>query len=207
VVQEHLDTFDTLHFGSHLVLKTILGCLSAAQEKTSETRDFLESHRDDMQSRSALYFLHHPPKPAGAGLGQNIHTDAGTLTLLFTQQPGLQVLSPATNQWEYVVARPGHGIVNVGDTLRFLSLEKFRSALHRVLPLTDEKGAQNYHRYSTAYFLRAADAAVFIGNDGKPTTAEDWFLRKFQSFTQDRSVQRLDSVAFGGMEKSLGVNV
>ncbi len=141
------------------------------------------------------------------GLGQNIHTDAGTLTLLFTQQVGLQVLSPTTGQWEYVETRPGHGIVNVGDTLRFLSNERFRAALQRVLPLTDETGAQPFDRYSTAYFRRAADDAVFVGNAGKETTADEWFLRKFRSFTQERSVQRLDSVAFGGMEKSLGIDL
>ncbi|KAB8271695.1 hypothetical protein BDV30DRAFT_240175 [Aspergillus minisclerotigenes] len=121
--------------------------------------------------------------------------------------PGLQVLSPTTGDWEWVHTQEGHGIVNIGDTLRFLSGEWFRSALHRVLPLTDEDAAQPYDRYSTAYFVRAADDAVFIGNDGKRTTADEWFLRKFHSFTQDRSVQRLDSVAFGGIEKSLGVKV
>ncbi|KAE8368137.1 hypothetical protein BDV27DRAFT_122839 [Aspergillus caelatus] len=208
VVRQSLLTFDDLHFGAHLVTKTILSALADATPNDGKIQSFLNTHLDDKQSRSALYFLHHPPKPPGSqGLGQNIHTDAGTLTLLFTQQPGLQVLSPTTGEWEWVHTREGHGVVNVGDTLRFLSGERFRSALHRVLPLTDEDGAQPYDRYSTAYFLRAADDAIFVGNDGKNTTADEWFLRKFHSFTQDRSVQRLDSVAFGGMEKTLGVKV
>ena len=206
MVRENDQSFNDLHFGSHFILKTILSAVSSKMKDLEATR-LSDSHKDDMQSRSALYFLHHPPKPAGSGLGQNIHTDAGTLTLLFTQQVGLQVLSPENGDWEYVQTRKGHGIVNVGDTLRFLSMERFRSALHRVLPLVDEQGNQNYDRYSTAYFLRAADEAIFVGNDGKSTTAEDWFLKKFHSFTQDRSVQRADSVAFGGMEKSLGIAV
>ncbi|KAK3314215.1 hypothetical protein B0H66DRAFT_630699 [Apodospora peruviana] len=210
VVQNHQSTFDALHFGSHFVLQTILSALSdATTDPKNAATSFSSSHKDDSPSRSALYFLHHPPKPAGAGrLGQNIHTDAGTLTLLFTREPGLQVLSPTTAQWEHVASRPGCAVVNVGDTLRFLSGERFRSALHRVMPITDPvTGAQPNDRYSTAYFLRAADDAVFVGNDGKETTADEWFLRKFSSFTKDRSVQRLDSVAFGGMEKTLGVVV
>ncbi|KAE8343796.1 hypothetical protein BDV24DRAFT_149381 [Aspergillus arachidicola] len=179
---------------------TILSVLSEATPTNGNVETFLKTHPNNgKQWRSALYFLHHPPKPPGSqGLSQNIHTDAGTLTLLFTQQPGLQVLSPTTGQWEWVHPREGHGVVNVGDTLRFLSEERFRSALHRVLPLTDKDSAPPYDRYSTAYFLRAAEDVVFVGNDGKKTTAEEWFVRKFHSFTQDWSVQRLDSVAVGG---------
>lgn len=205
VVLDHRTVFDNVQYGSHHVLKTILARLAGTSSHPAP--QFLDTHDDDMQSRSALYFLHHPPKPASAGLGQNIHTDAGTLTLLFTQQIGLQVVSPVTGSWEYVASRPGHGIVNVGDTLRFLSNERYRSALHRVLPVTDEEGRQAYDRYSTAYFLRAADKAVFKGNDGRDTTAEEWFLRKFESFTKERAEQRVDSVAFGGIEKTLGIKV
>ena len=76
-----------------------------------------------------------------------------------------------------------------------------------MLPVTDEKGGQAYDRYSTAYFLRAADKAVFKGNDGRETTAEEWFLRKFESFKKERAEQRVDSVAFGGIEKTLGIKV
>jgi isopenicillin N synthase-like dioxygenase len=182
------------------VVKTILSRVSDVCGLEGSRR-FEHYHQDNAKSRSALYFLHHPPTDGKEGKGQNIHTDAGTLTLLFTKQRGLQVLSPTTNGWESVATKPGCAVVNVGDTLRFLSNQRFRSAMHRVLPPGTED------RYSTAYFLRAADNAVFKGNDGKDTTAEQWFLRKFYTFTLSREEQRKDSVAFGGMEKALGVTV
>ncbi|KAJ1712284.1 hypothetical protein NYO67_5567 [Aspergillus flavus] len=101
------------------------------------------------------------------------------------------------SEWEWVHTREGDSIVNAGDTLRFRSGERLQSALHRVLPLTDKDSAHPYDRYSTAY-LRAAEDAVFVGKDGKKTRADEWFLRKFHSFTQDSSVQRLYLVAVGG---------
>lgn len=89
------------------------------------------------------------------------------------------MLSPTTSEWEWAHTREGDSIVNAGATLRFLSGERLQSALHRVLPLTDKDSAHPYDRYSTAY-LRAAEDAVFVGNDGKKTTADEWFLREFQ---------------------------
>lgn len=89
------------------------------------------------------------------------------------------MLSPTTSEWEWVHTREGDSIANAGGTLRFRSGERLQSALHRVLPLTDKDSAHLYDRYSTAY-LRAAEDAVFVGNDGKKTTADEWFLREFQ---------------------------
>ncbi|KAL8704839.1 MAG: hypothetical protein Q9201_002034 [Fulgogasparrea decipioides] len=201
VVQENLGLFERFQFSAHEVVKTILSLMSDVCALKGPLR-FEHHHQDDFPSKSALYFLHHPPTDGKEGLGQNIHTDAGTLTLLFTKQPGLQVLSPTSSEWEEVVAKPGCAVVNVGDTLRFLSNDCFRSAMHRVLP----KGTED--RYSTAYFLRAADNAIFVGSDGKETTAEQWFFRKFRTFTLSREEQRKDGgVVFGGMEKALGVAV
>ncbi|KAJ6437218.1 multidrug resistance protein fnx1 [Purpureocillium lavendulum] len=107
--------------------------------------------------------------------GHNAHTDVGSFTLLFTEQPGLQVLSPKTGEWEYIAAKAGHAIVNVADTLRFISGRRFKSAMHRVLP---PGGDMSTDRYSAAYFLRAGDGVVFKGINGEDVTAEQWFLSK-----------------------------
>lgn len=61
---------------------------------------------------------------------------------------------PPTNGKD-VVSKSECAIVNVRDTLRFLSNERFRSVMHRVSPPGNED------RYSTAYFLRAADGTIF----------------------------------------------
>jgi hypothetical protein len=62
-------------------------------------------------------------------------------------------------------------------------------------------------RYSAAYFLRASDSAVFKGMDGEEVTAEQWFLSKYSSFNKTMGEQRVDSVATGGMDKDLGLEV
>lgn len=51
-------------------------------------------------------------------MGHNKHTDIGTLTLLFTEQLGLQLelQHPGSDEWEFVAPLAGHAIVNVGDS-------------------------------------------------------------------------------------------
>jgi isopenicillin N synthase-like dioxygenase len=206
VVQEHRDLFEKFQLSAHYVLKTLLECLSDASGLQGDER-FDALHPDELPSRSTLFFLHHPVSEAlidKTARGHNAHTDVGSFTLLFTEQPGLQVLSPRTNKWEYVTAKPGHAIINVADTLRFISKKRFRSAMHRVLP---PGGEMSQDRYSTAYFLRASDSAVFDGINGEQVTAEQWFLSKYASFNKTMREQRLDSIATGGMESDLNVAI
>ncbi|KAI3319052.1 hypothetical protein HD806DRAFT_301268 [Xylariaceae sp. AK1471] len=206
VVHEHLDLFEKFQLSAHYVLKTLLECLSDASGLQGRER-FEAYHPDELPSRSTLFFLHHPVSDAlndKTARGHNAHTDVGSFTLLFTEQPGLQVHSPQTNRWEYVTAKPGHAIINIADTLRFMSKKRFRSAMHRVLP---PGGKMSQDRYSTAYFLRAADDAVFNGINGEQVTAEQWFLSKYASFNKTLQEQRLDSVATGGMDRETGVAV
>ncbi|KAJ3960619.1 hypothetical protein N0V92_002695 [Colletotrichum tropicale] len=159
------------------------------------------SHRDDSRSKSTLYFLHYPPGSQDIkNVGQNMHTDIGTLTLLFAPQWGLQVFSPADEAWTYVEPRPGHAIVNVGDTLRFLSRKRFRSALHRVLPLG---GVQNEDRYSISYFLRATDSTEFKDSNEEESDAKQWYLKKYEMYELPHAIQKEQTVLSGGMAQEL----
>lgn len=206
VVLENLDLFETFQLSAHYVLKTLLGNLSDAAGLNGNDR-FESYHPDELPSKSTLFFLHHPVSEAledKTARGHNAHTDVGSFTLLFTEQPGLQVLSPKTNEWEYVVAKSGHAIINIADTLRFISKRRFRSAMHRVLP---PGGKMSKDRYSTAYFLRAGDSMVFKGINGEEVTAEQWFLSKYSSFNKTLQEQRLNSIATGGMDKDLGISI
>ncbi|KPM44140.1 hypothetical protein AK830_g2475 [Neonectria ditissima] len=206
VVLKHLDLFERFQLSAHYLLKTLLERLSDAAGLQGSGR-FEAYHPNEIPSKSTLFFIHHPVSDALAdktARGHNAHTDVGSFTLLFTEQPGLQVLSPKTNEWEYVSAKPGHAIINVADTLRFMSKKRFRSAMHRVLPAG---GSMSQDRYSIAYFLRAGDSVVFEGVNGEKVTAEEWFLSKYQSFNKTLQEQRLDSVATGGMDRDLGVAI
>lgn len=131
-------------------------------------------------------------------MGHNKHTDIGTLTLLFSEQYGLQVLSPETNHWQFIEPKPEHTVINVGDSLRFLSKKRFWSCVHRVIP-TEQ--TQPEHRYSIAYFLRAEDEAVYVDSHGQKISAKDWHDNKYEVFRQRHDQQEKDSILTGGMEK------
>lgn len=210
VVLKNLDKFQEYMHSAHYVLLKLLECLSTAASVEAEDRYELY-HPPELPSKTAMLFLHYPgatdtasenkqEEPKG---GHNAHTDAGVLTLLFVDSPGLQVLSPRTNEWENVSTKPGHAIVNVGDTLRFVSRKRFRSILHRVVLPEDQVAS----RYATAYFLRASDQAVFTGLNGEKLTAQEWFDKKYDSFEKTLREQESNPVATGGMAQDLGVRV
>ncbi|KAG8165695.1 hypothetical protein KVR01_004247 [Diaporthe batatas] len=206
VVSTNLDKFQGYMNSAHYILLKLLECLSTAAGVRAEDRYELY-HPPELASKTAMLHLHYPASDASEGKeesgGHNSHTDAGSLTLLFVDSPGLQVLSPKTNEWEYVSTKPGHAIVNVGDTLRFVSKKRFRSILHRVV-LPDDRVAS---RYATAYFLRAGDQVVFQGLKGEKLTAQEWFDKKYDSFEKTLQEQESNPIATGGMAQDLGVRV
>ena len=73
-------------------------------------------HRPDVASLDIVRLLHYLPQPATEkGDPQTPHTDLGSLTLLFTGAPGLQVLDPQSKKWVYVMPKPNCAVVNIGD--------------------------------------------------------------------------------------------
>ncbi|KAF5711900.1 2og-fe oxygenase family [Fusarium mundagurra] len=113
VVHENLQLFETLQLSAHFPLKTLLSRLSDAAGLKDNDR-FEKCHPDTLPSKSTVFFIHHPLSDDldnKTARGHNVHTDVGSFTLLFTEQPGLQVISPTTNKWEYIAAKPGHAIM------------------------------------------------------------------------------------------------
>lgn len=58
------------------------------------------------------------------------HTDWSTVTILFTPQPGLELIQDG--QWRRVPAIPGTFVVNTGDMLERWSGGRFKSTIHGV---------------------------------------------------------------------------
>ncbi|KAL6918433.1 hypothetical protein ACHAPO_008383 [Fusarium lateritium] len=200
VVSDNIQLFDRFTSACHFISKLLLDCLSDGLELKGYDR--LENHHhDDQRSKSTLYFLHYPPGAQDPNkVGQNMHTDIGSLTILHAPQWGLQVFSPADGAWEYVEPRPGHAIVNVGDTLRFLSGKRFKSALHRVLPLG---GIQIEDRYSISYFLRASDSTEFKDSDEDESSAKQWYTKKYAMYEMPHVIQKQQTTLSGGMAQEL----
>lgn len=134
-------------------------------------------------------------------IGHQQHTDIGSLTLLFSEQWGLQVQRPGTEAWEFIEPRVGHAVINVGDSLRFASGDKLYSCIHRVVPVDTPEP-----RYSIAYFLRPEDNVEYKDSNGRKIRASDWHDEKYGVFQQDHKSQEANySVLMGGMNKVVEV--
>ena len=76
-------------------------------------------------------------------LGIRSHTDWGYLTILWTDNDGLQIKNN-DGVWIDVPVLPNHFIINIGDMLEILSSGKLKSTIHRVIVKKE--------KYSMAYF-------------------------------------------------------
>ncbi len=82
--------------------------------------------------------------------GIGAHTDYGVTTLLLAdQQPGLQVF--VDGRWQDVVPVEGAFIVNLGDLMARWTNDRWRSTLHRVLPV-QAVGSGTARRRSVPFF-------------------------------------------------------
>ena len=180
---------------------TLLSCFSDALGLDAVHR-FENSHRDGYPANNVLGLLRYPRSADDVGyVGHNKHTDIGSLTLLFTHQWGLQVMTPEKKDWAFVEPRVNHAVINIGDSLRFLSGKRLYSALHRVLPVN---GAyQVEHRYSVAYFLRPESDVKFEDADGQKVTASRWHDEKYAIFAESHAKQEISKMLTGGMEQIL----
>ncbi|SPJ72406.1 related to gibberellin 20-oxidase [Fusarium torulosum] len=200
IVKNQRAIFEAYVASAHAVVSTVLRELSVA---LGDQYPLAEAHSDDRPSRSTLSVFRYPKQDEDvelSGLGHNKHTDLGTLTLLLCRQWGLQVLTE-DNGWQFVAPRPGCAVVNVGDSLRFLSGLRLRSVVHRVVP-RNAAHRQDEDRYSVAYFLRPADDVTYRDVNGRTVSAWAWHDDKFDMFRQPHDIQESNAVATGGMERA-----
>lgn len=92
-----------------------------------------------------------------ADVGDNKHTDGGTLTFFYADKWGtqIQLRGGDDEQWAWVEPKEGLILVNVGDSLQKWSGERLRSCVHRVTQVAD--GFQE--RWVASYFLRPHQGA------------------------------------------------
>uniref|UniRef100_A0A8H7K3W3 Fe2OG dioxygenase domain-containing protein n=1 Tax=Bionectria ochroleuca TaxID=29856 RepID=A0A8H7K3W3_BIOOC len=162
--------------------------------------DLQKHHDQSVKSETILALLSYPGR-----LTHQKHTDLGSLTVLFSDQWGLQVFSPSTSGWEWVEPREEQAVINVGDGLRFISGKKLFSSVHRVV--REGRASSEGHRYSIAYLLRPADNTTFLDAEGIEITAKELAESKYNSYAASHAEQDKSSVLMGGMEKTFGVRV
>ncbi|CAN5611856.1 2-oxoglutarate and iron-dependent oxygenase domain-containing protein [soil metagenome] len=95
--------------------------------------------------------------PYQFGIGP--HTDYGIVTVLLAdQEPALQAFTN-DGEWRYVVPVPGALVVNVGDLLSRWTNDRWRSTLHRVVPVLSTDSSIRRRR-SLPFFLEGNFDAV-----------------------------------------------
>jgi isopenicillin N synthase-like dioxygenase len=152
-----------------------------------ESENFMTYHRLTAPSPDIVRLLRYHAQPMRErGIPQAPHTDLGSLTFLFTRQPGLQTLSPESGEWTWVQPKAGCVIVNLGNGMRLLTNGFFRSCLHQVGPLPSQAMPE---RFSFAYLVRAEDETPMTGlksalilekkEDEALFTSREWLEKKF----------------------------
>ncbi|KAI8624703.1 Clavaminate synthase-like protein [Xylariaceae sp. FL1651] len=192
------DFFFSFMATAHDTLLMLLGRLSDVMGLEGPER-FSTYHEETIPTHTNLALLRYPKHQDAAvnSVGHNKHTDIGSLTLLLCQQWGLQILSPRAEKWAFVEPRVGHAVINVGDSLRFLSRGKLASVVHRVIPLG---GKQHEDRYSIAYFLRINDNVSLKDANGKLWSAKEWHDAKFDASRSPDTMENGSQVLTGMME-------
>lgn len=175
------------------------GQLLAAMSRGLDPRPavpFQLCHGPRQPSTTSLAMLRYLPQSGpleSHQVGHMAHTDVGSLTLLFTSTPGLEIFSPSTAEWSPVLPRQGSIFVNVGDSLRFISEGRLNSCLHRVVPPPGKPA----ERYSLAFFHRPELAAVFMDGEGRQWTGEEWHRTKYRVFRATNDEQEKSSLLTG----------
>ncbi len=126
---------------------TVLSSLSA---------EYAMHHRADQPSDTGLKLVLQPSLAKLSDVGDTLHTDSGTLTLLFCKDWGIHAFLPDVNMWAFTPPLEGCALINVANSLQRLSGGRLHSPMHRVTQPFD--GAKN--RFFLSYFLRPETALL-----------------------------------------------
>ncbi|KAL4876970.1 Clavaminate synthase-like protein [Aspergillus karnatakaensis] len=159
--------------------------LSCFAEHLNLPRTFFEASHGQGLPGNALKLMKYPKmeaKPDDTPERLSAHTDWESLTLLFTESPGLEIRDPNGN-WHDVPVIPGGIVVNIGDLLSFWSGKKLKSTMHRI---SWEKVPVHQDRYSIPYFAQPSfdtELRSLTGTDdtdGEPLTYKDYYRTRIR---------------------------
>jgi len=180
---------------SYAMASVVLERLSSTMGLTG-SEELRNYHRSSSSSTSTAVLQHYPLSglDPNTSPGHFTHTDAGSISILFSSDWGLQAFDSAKGGWGYVAPRKHCAVVNIGDSLRFLSNHRLKSCLHRVVPCNRWNSGS---RYSCIFFLRPNKETQFRDSDGTLWRAEDWLNRKFGNYRLTHEEQKLTSMSTG----------
>lgn len=138
-----------------------LSLLHAALRLSADGRSTMVSSRHSSTVRLNHYPVGDPvpaaerqalPQLGETALGH--HTDPGVLTLLLQDDTGGLQAESAIHGWIDVPPTPGAIVVNLGDCMQSWTNDRYRAAVHRVLPMHQRR------RFSIPYFSNPERHAV-----------------------------------------------
>lgn len=138
-----------------------LSLLHDALQLTAHSRSLTSCAR----TSSTVRLNHYPigdPVPANerdglADLGETAlgyHTDPGVLTLLLQDNTGGLQTQARDGRWIDIVPTDGTIVVNLGDMMQAWTNDRYRAAVHRVVPMTTQR------RFSIPYFSNPQRDAI-----------------------------------------------
>lgn len=154
---EHTAKVEAFKTRCHDLVLQLLECFALALA-LPDAEYFAKAHDAAVGKGNSLRMLMYPARaaePTGSTRMQP-HTDSGSVTLLFQQTPGLEVLSP-DNEWVSAPCTDDTILVNIGDTMAFWSGGQLKATKHRV---TFEGLPHSKERQSMAYFGTATPDTV-----------------------------------------------
>ena len=151
-------------------------------------------HKDG--NYTAFRTLHYPPLPDDtSSIDTRIaeHSDYGSITLLFQDNVGGLQVQTASGEYMEAVPIEGTVLVNIGDSLQFMTGGKLKSTRHKVDLPTDPIKCKTA-RQSVAYFALINDNVainqrlacvggkkVIEDDNWKPITMADYMEQKFNA--------------------------
>ena len=133
--------------------------------------DDVAAAHTNTRGTSTVRLNHYPvgdPVPAEESAGLNPlggmalghHTDPGVLTLLLQDDTGGLQAESLEHGWIDIEPRPGTIVVNLADTLQVWTNDRYKAAVHRVVPMTGRS------RYSIPFFSNPRRDCVIEPIDG-----------------------------------------
>jgi isopenicillin N synthase-like dioxygenase len=157
---EFRSVIERFYDASHAVSMDILRAISLSLGMPSRALDDYFSPEHTSFLRLNYYpRCPTPERPTDASvakeghLGVNQHTDAGAVTVLFQDQPGLEVFHQGA--WKLIEPLRGALVINIGDIVQVWSNDRYHAALHRALVRAD------LERFTAAFFLNPPYSADY----------------------------------------------
>ncbi|KAI0649640.1 Clavaminate synthase-like protein [Trametes meyenii] len=189
-------------YNHNKILHPILRILARGLELPEET--FVKMHGFDDKSETYLRFMNYPRTEDDEQRSKNVwlkgHTDIGTVTILWSQPiSALQILCP-DGKWRWVKHIPNALVVNIGDSMEFLSGGFYKGTIHRVRqPPVDQQG---YARLGVFYFSTANDDVLLKPLTESPVLQRVGIVRRFDDDKAPSSEQfRKGRTAAYGLSK------